>query len=103
MRERSRWLDQVGRHYDGVLLTSSIVAGNTHRAFELAPKILAGIVSFNSPTVNDDIHAPMGGVRDSGCDRTGQDVIRINSMSSVAGPLLKLSSPPQLSLSRTEA
>src|ERR1700722_9940324 len=69
-------------------LTSSILAGDTYKAFELAPKILAGIVNINSPTVNDEIHAPMGGVRDSGWGRTGpdslkefQDVIWINSHS----------------------
>jgi acyl-CoA reductase-like NAD-dependent aldehyde dehydrogenase len=69
-------------------LTSSILAGDTYRAFELAPKILAGIVNINSPTVNDEIHAPMGGVRDSGWGRTGpdslkefQDLIWINSHS----------------------
>jgi acyl-CoA reductase-like NAD-dependent aldehyde dehydrogenase len=67
-------------------LTSSILAGNTYRAFEMAPKVLAGIVNVNSPTVNDEIHAPMGGVRDSGWGRTGprslddfSDVIWINS------------------------
>src|SRR6185295_12863177 len=47
-------------------LTSSILAGDTYKAFEMAPKVLAGIVNVNSPTVNDEIHAPMGGVRDSG-------------------------------------
>src|ERR1700730_7619805 len=69
-------------------LTSSILAGNTYRALELAPKVLAGIVNINSPTVNDEIHAPMGGVRDSGWGRTGteslkefQDLIWINSHS----------------------
>src|SRR6202050_1678071 len=69
-------------------LTSSILSGNTYKAFELAPKILAGIVNVNSPTVNDEIHAPMGGVRDSGWGRTGpdslkefQDVIWINAHS----------------------
>jgi acyl-CoA reductase-like NAD-dependent aldehyde dehydrogenase len=69
-------------------LTSSILAGDTYKAFELAPKILAGIVNVNSPTVNDEIHAPMGGVRDSGWGRTGpeslrefQDLIWINSHS----------------------
>jgi acyl-CoA reductase-like NAD-dependent aldehyde dehydrogenase len=69
-------------------LTSSILAGDTYKAFELAPKILAGIVNVNSATVNDEIHAPMGGVRDSGWGRTGpeslkefQDVIWINSHS----------------------
>ena len=69
-------------------LTSSILAGNTYKAFEMAPKILAGIVNVNSPTVNDEIHAPMGGVRDSGWGRTGprslddfSDVIWINSHS----------------------
>jgi acyl-CoA reductase-like NAD-dependent aldehyde dehydrogenase len=69
-------------------LTSSILAGDTYRAFELAPKIQCGIVNVNSPTVNDEIHAPMGGVRDSGWGRTGpdsladfSDVIWINSRS----------------------
>jgi acyl-CoA reductase-like NAD-dependent aldehyde dehydrogenase len=69
-------------------LTSSILAGDTYRAFEMAPKVLAGIVNVNSPTVNDEIHAPMGGVRDSGWGRTGprslddfSDVIWINSHS----------------------
>src|SRR5471032_702253 len=67
-------------------LTSSILAGDTYKAFEMAPKILAGIVNVNSPTVNDEIHAPMGGVRDSGWGRTGPeslndftDVIWINA------------------------
>jgi len=67
-------------------LTSSILAGDTYRAFEMAPRVLAGIVNVNSPTVNDEIHAPMGGVRDSGWGRTGprslddfSDVIWINS------------------------
>jgi acyl-CoA reductase-like NAD-dependent aldehyde dehydrogenase len=70
-------------------LTSTILAGDTYRAFELAPKILHGIVNVNSPTVNDEIHAPMGGVRDSGWGRTGPDsvadftdVIWINATSS---------------------
>ena len=69
-------------------LTSSILAGDTYKAFEMAPKILAGIVNVNSPTVNDEIHAPMGGVRDSGWGRTGprslddfSDVIWINAHS----------------------
>jgi acyl-CoA reductase-like NAD-dependent aldehyde dehydrogenase len=69
-------------------LTASILTGNTYRGFELAPKIQAGVVNVNSPTVNDEIHAPMGGVRDSGWGRTGpesladfSDVIWINSRS----------------------
>jgi acyl-CoA reductase-like NAD-dependent aldehyde dehydrogenase len=69
-------------------LTSSIFAGNTYKALEMAPKVLAGIVNVNSPTVNDEIHAPMGGVRDSGWGRTGprslddfSDLIWINSHS----------------------
>jgi acyl-CoA reductase-like NAD-dependent aldehyde dehydrogenase len=69
-------------------LTSTILARDTYKAFEMAPRILAGIVNVNSPTVNDEIHAPMGGVRDSGWGRTGpdsladfSDVIWINSRS----------------------
>jgi acyl-CoA reductase-like NAD-dependent aldehyde dehydrogenase len=70
-------------------LTSSILAADTYKAFELAPKLLHGIINVNSPTVNDEIHAPMGGVRDSGWGRTGPDsladftdVIWINATSS---------------------
>jgi acyl-CoA reductase-like NAD-dependent aldehyde dehydrogenase len=69
-------------------LTSSILTTDTYRGFEMAPKVQAGIVNVNSPTVNDEIHAPMGGVRDSGWGRTGpdsladfSDVIWINSHS----------------------
>jgi acyl-CoA reductase-like NAD-dependent aldehyde dehydrogenase len=69
-------------------LTSSILAGNTYKALEMAPKVLAGIVNVNSPTVNDEIHTPMGGVRDSGWGRTGprslddfSDLIWVNSHS----------------------
>jgi acyl-CoA reductase-like NAD-dependent aldehyde dehydrogenase len=56
-------------------LTSTILAGDTYKALELAPKVLHGIVNVNSPTVNDEIHAPMGGVRDSGWGRTGPDSV----------------------------
>jgi len=73
----------------GYGLTSSILARDTYKALELAPKILHGIVNVNSPTINDEIHAPMGGVRDSGWGRTGpdsladfSDVIWINATSS---------------------
>ena len=69
-------------------LTSSILARDTYKAFELAPRVLCGIVNVNAPTVNDEIHAPMGGVRDSGWGRTGpesladfSDLIWINSRS----------------------
>jgi acyl-CoA reductase-like NAD-dependent aldehyde dehydrogenase len=69
-------------------LTCSILAGDTYKAFELAPKILHGIVNVNSPTVTDEIHAPMGGVRNSGWGRTGpecladfSDIIWINTTS----------------------
>ena len=69
-------------------LVSSILTGNTYRGFEMAPRIMAGVVNVNSPTVNDETHAPMGGVRDSGWGRTGpdsladfSDVIWINSRS----------------------
>ena len=69
-------------------LVSSIFTNDTYKGFELAPKILHGVVNVNSPTVNEDIHAPIGGVKDSGWGRTGPhsiedftDLIWINSRS----------------------
>jgi acyl-CoA reductase-like NAD-dependent aldehyde dehydrogenase len=54
----------------------------------MAPTVLAGIANVNSPTVNDEIHARMGGVGDSGWGRTGprspddfSDEVWINSQS----------------------
>jgi acyl-CoA reductase-like NAD-dependent aldehyde dehydrogenase len=69
-------------------LVSSIFTNDTYKGFELAPKILHGVVNVNSPTVNEEIQAPMGGVKDSGWGRTGPhsiedftDLIWINSRS----------------------
>jgi acyl-CoA reductase-like NAD-dependent aldehyde dehydrogenase len=69
-------------------LVSSIFTNDTYKGFELAPKILHGVVNVNSPTVNEETHAPMGGVKDSGWGRTGPhsiedftDLIWINSRS----------------------
>src|SRR6202023_864266 len=62
------------------------IAAANRILYGLQSLILVGIVNVNSPTVNDEIHAPMGGVRDSGWGRTGpsrlddfSDVIWINS------------------------
>lgn len=52
-------------------LVSSIFTNDTYKGFELAPKILHGVVNVNSPTVNEETHAPMGGVKNSGWGRTG--------------------------------
>jgi acyl-CoA reductase-like NAD-dependent aldehyde dehydrogenase len=69
-------------------LVSSIFTKDTYKGFELAPKILHGVVNVNSPTINEETHAPMGGVKDSGWGRTGPhsiedftDLIWINSRS----------------------
>jgi len=69
-------------------LVSSIFTNNTYLGFELAPKILHGVVNVNSPTVNEETHAPMGGVKNSGWGRTGphsiedfSEVIWINARS----------------------
>ena len=69
-------------------LVSSIFTKDTYKGFELAPQILHGVVNVNSPTVNEETHAPMGGVKDSGWGRTGPhsiedftDLIWINSRS----------------------
>jgi acyl-CoA reductase-like NAD-dependent aldehyde dehydrogenase len=72
-------------------LVSSIFTNDTYKGFELAPKVLHGVVNVNSPTVNEEVRAPMGGVKDSGWGRTGPhsiedftDLIWINSRSTVA-------------------
>jgi acyl-CoA reductase-like NAD-dependent aldehyde dehydrogenase len=77
-----------GRVAAGSRADARVAVDAAAKAFEMAPKVLAGIVNVNSPTVNDEIHAPMGGVRDSGWGRTGprslddfSDVIWINSHS----------------------
>ena len=71
-------------------LVSSIFTKDTYRGFELAPKILHGVVNVNSPTVNEEVRAPMGGVKDSGWGRTGPhsiedftELIWINSRSTL--------------------
>lgn len=69
-------------------LVSSIYTKDTYKGFELAPQILHGVVNVNSPTINEEIHAALGGVKDSGWGRTGPhsiedftDLIWINSRS----------------------
>jgi acyl-CoA reductase-like NAD-dependent aldehyde dehydrogenase len=52
-------------------LTSAILTGDTYRGFELAAKVKSGAVHVNMPTIDDEIQAPIGGVRDSGWGRTG--------------------------------
>ena len=71
-------------------LVSSIFTKDTYKGFELAPKILHGVVNVNSPTVNEEVRAPMGGVKDSGWGRTGPhsiedftDLIWINSRNTI--------------------
>ncbi|WP_037906380.1 aldehyde dehydrogenase family protein [Actinacidiphila yeochonensis] len=52
-------------------LTSAILSGDTHRAVQLSERIKAGSVRINLPTIDDEIQAPIGGVRDSGWGRSG--------------------------------
>jgi acyl-CoA reductase-like NAD-dependent aldehyde dehydrogenase len=52
-------------------LTSAILSGDTHRAVRLSERIRAGSVRINLPTIDDEIQAPIGGVRDSGWGRSG--------------------------------
>ena len=69
-------------------LVSSIFTSDTYKGFELAPKIMHGVVNVNSSTVNEETHAPLGGVKQSGWGRTGPhsiedftDLIWINARS----------------------
>jgi acyl-CoA reductase-like NAD-dependent aldehyde dehydrogenase len=69
-------------------LVSSIYSKDTYKAFVLAPHILHGVVNVNTPTINEETQAALGGVKDSGWGRTGPhgvedftDLIWINSRS----------------------
>ena len=71
-------------------LVSSIFTNDTYKGLELAETIQHGVVNVNSPTVNEEVRAPMGGVKDSGWGRTGPhsiedftDLIWINSRSTL--------------------
>ena len=70
-------------------LTSTILAGDTYGRSSWPRRSCTASSTSTHPTVNDEIHAPMGGVRDSGWGRTGPDsladftdVIWINTTSS---------------------
>jgi acyl-CoA reductase-like NAD-dependent aldehyde dehydrogenase len=70
-------------------LVSSIYTKDTYKAFDLASRILHGVVNVNSPTINEETAAALGGVKDSGWGRTGPhsvddftDLIWINSRNS---------------------
>jgi len=52
-------------------LTAAVVAGDRYRGFEVAGRLRAGSVHVNTSTLNDELHAPVGGVRDSGWGRSG--------------------------------
>ncbi|MFI5754993.1 aldehyde dehydrogenase family protein [Streptomyces sp. NPDC051569] len=52
-------------------LTSSILTGDRFRGLELAQQINSGAVHINIPTIDDDVTAPIGGVKDSGWGRSG--------------------------------
>nr|WP_145830099.1 aldehyde dehydrogenase family protein [Streptomyces sp. T12] len=63
-------VDVINRSMYG--LTSSVLSGDTYRGLQLARQITSGMVHVNSPTVEDSMEAPIGGVRDSGWGRHGE-------------------------------
>jgi acyl-CoA reductase-like NAD-dependent aldehyde dehydrogenase len=62
-------VDVINRSLYG--LTASVLTRDTYRGFELAARIKSGAVHVNGSTIEDDIEAPIGGVRDSGWGRHG--------------------------------
>lgn len=56
-------------------LAAAVVAGDRHRGFAVAQRLRAGSVHVNTSTLNDELHAPIGGVRDSGWGRSGPQSI----------------------------
>lgn len=75
-----------GREPHPLRADSTILAGDTYKAFDLAPKVWHGVVNINSPTLNEEIRAPIGGVRDSGWGRTGPDSVADFTTSSGSTP-----------------
>lgn len=59
----------------GYGLTGAVVSGDRYRGFEVAQRMQAGSVHVNTSTLNDELHAPIGGVRDSGWGRSGPQSI----------------------------
>ncbi|BCI51394.1 aldehyde dehydrogenase [Mycolicibacterium litorale] len=62
-------VDVINRSLYG--LTASVLSGDAYRGLQLARNIKSGMVHVNSPTVEDSMEAPIGGVRDSGWGRHG--------------------------------
>jgi acyl-CoA reductase-like NAD-dependent aldehyde dehydrogenase len=69
-------------------LSTAILCADTFHGIELAAYVKSGAVHINIPTVDDEVQAPIGGVRDSGWGRTGtyglqdfSDYIWINAQS----------------------
>jgi len=69
-------------------LSTAILCADTFHGIELAAYVKSGAVHINIPTVDDEVQAPIGGVRDSGWGRTGtyglqdfSDYVWINAQS----------------------
>jgi len=70
-------------------IDSAILAGDAYEAFALASEVRGGLVNINSPTVNDEIRAPEGGIRKSGWGRSSTDSVadstEVISLNTVSG------------------
>ncbi|GAB3282773.1 aldehyde dehydrogenase family protein [Kineosporia babensis] len=56
-------------------LVASVLSGDPDRAARIGSQLRAGYVRVNAPSVGEEIHLPLGGVRDSGWGRTGPELI----------------------------
>ncbi|MEV0074088.1 MULTISPECIES: aldehyde dehydrogenase family protein [unclassified Amycolatopsis] len=56
-------------------LSFSVLTGDTGRGIAVAQRIDCGAVHVNTPTINDEAHAPNGGMKDSGWGRSGVDAL----------------------------
>ncbi|MEJ2862182.1 aldehyde dehydrogenase family protein [Actinomycetospora flava] len=56
-------------------LSFSVLTGDPARGMSICSRIDSGAVHVNSPTINDEPHAPNGGTKNSGWGRSGLDAL----------------------------
>lgn len=69
VRDEDEAIDIANRPMYG--LCAGVLADDQTRALKIAARLQAGAIRVNMVTISDEIHLPLGGVRDSGWGRSG--------------------------------